>query len=169
MRNTNALKLKNAQSGFSMIEVLISILVMSFGLLGIGGLMMSGVNNSTNSDLSSRATQSANEIMDAMRANAGLNTPTNSAYIIGYGTALTTLTGTAPENIDRTQWLTELRRLPAGDGKIERDVAADNTYKITVRYANCVGTLNQTQKDACTNASALNTTHLREIVYKFKI
>jgi type IV pilus assembly protein PilV len=163
---------KGTQAGFSMIEVLISILVMSFGLLGIGGLMMSGVNNSTGSDLASRATQSASEIMDAMRANSALNTAANSRYIVGYGTTLTSLAGTQPENVDRRQWLTTLRRdLPGGDGKIERDpdVNVSNGYIITVQFVNCIGTLNATEKTACVNASNSNTTHIRQLPFKFKI
>jgi type IV pilus assembly protein PilV len=172
MKRALAKDLPHSQSGFSMIEVLISILVMSFGLLGIGGLMMSGVNNSTGSDLASRATQSASEIMDAMRANSALNTATNSKYILGYGTSLTSLSGTAPENVDRLQWLTTLRRdLPGGDGKIERDpdVNVTNGYIVTIQFVNCIGTLNATEKTACVNASNSNTTHIRQIPFKFKI
>lgn len=172
MRHATTQRLKKIQSGFSMIEVLISILVMSFGLLGIGGLMVSGMNNSTGSDLASRATQSASEIMDAMRANSALNLPTNSKYIVGYNTTLTSLSSSAPEDVDRRQWLTTLRSgLPGGDGKIERDadVNVSNGYIVTIKFVNCMGTLNQTEKTACVNASTSNTTHIREIPFKFKI
>lgn len=163
--------MKKSQSGFSLVEILISILVMSFGLLGIGGLMMSGINNSTGSDLSSRATQSASEIMDAMRANSALNTPTNSQYIVGYGTTIATWkTSTAPEDVDRFNWLTTVRRdLPGGDGKIARDPDVTNGYIVTIKYVNCIGTLNETEKKACVDASNVNTTHIRSMEFKFKI
>lgn len=172
MRHATTQQLKKTQSGFSMIEVLISIIVMSFGLLGIGGLMVSGVNNSTGSDLASRATQSASEIMDAMRANSALNTPTNSKYIVGWGTTLTSLSSAAPEDVDRLQWLTTLRRdLPGGDGNIQRDtdVNVTNGYIVTVRFVNCIGTLNTTEKQACVDASNTNVSHIRVMPFKFKI
>jgi type IV pilus assembly protein PilV len=160
--------MKKSQLGFSMIEVLISILVMSFGLLGIGGLMMSGVNNSTGSDLASRATQSANEMMDAMRANSSANTATSSTYLWpNWGTSTSTLTGTTAADTDRRQWLATLRTLPGGDGIIEREgTAADNRYRISVRYSNCMGTLNATEKVNCaaSNANSKNT-----LIFKFKI
>lgn len=146
-----------------MVEVLISILVMTFGLLGIGGLMMSGINNSTNSDLASRASQSASEIMDAMRAN-----PDNaSAYLTNFGTDPAGLTGDLPQNTDRKQWLEALRRLPGGDGAITTDTttADPNDYIVTVRYANCIGTLNDAEKTSCINASGQN----RPLVFYFKI
>ena len=150
-----------------MVEVLISILVMTFGLLGISGLMMKGVDNSTGSDLASHASQSASEIMDAMRANSKVNTATNSTYLTTYNTPTSTLTGTLPENTDRLQWLQAIRRLPGGDGKIERDAAVVNGYIVTVRFANCIGTLSQTEKDKC--VAAFNNGEKREIAFKFKI
>ena len=170
MRITTA-RFKKLQYGFSMVEVLISMLVMSFGLLGISGLMMSGINNSTGSDLASRASQSASQMMDAMRANATLNTPTDSKYLTAYGTALTDLSSSAPEDADRYEWLKALRQLPGGNGKIERDpdTTVTNGYIITVKFVNCLGTLNATEKAACVDASDANTTHIREIPFKFKI
>lgn len=162
--------MKKSQQGFSMVEVLISILVMSFGLLGIGGLMMSGVNNSTGSDLASRATQSANEMMDAMRANSAANTSTSSTYLWpNWSASTSTLTGgTTTADTDRLQWLNTLRTsLPAGDGIIEREgLAADNRYKISVRYMNCMGTLNADQKASCANSG---TNSKNTLIFKFKI
>lgn len=158
-------KTEAPQRGFSLIEVLISIIVMTFGLLGISGLMMKGVSNSTGSELASRASQSASEIMDAMRAN-----PANaSAYQINFGTNPNTLTGTTPADTDRKQWLEALQRLPGGDGEIKTDVATTdpNDYIVTVRFANCIGTLSDAEKAKC--AAATNNGEKTEIIFKFKI
>lgn len=172
--STSTLKLvmKKSQQGFSMVEVLISILVMSFGLLGIGGLMMSGVNNSTGSDLASRATQSANEMMDAMRANSAANTPASSTYLWpNWGASTTTLIGgTTTADTDRLQWLNTLRTsLPGGDGIIQREQPLDtgnNRYQISVSYRNCMGTLNADQKASCANSG---TNSRNTLIFKFKI
>lgn len=163
---------RGAQAGFSMIESLVSILLMTIGLLGVGALMMSGVNNATGFDLSSRASQAANEIMDAMRANA-----TNAKdYITAYGTAPASLTGTTPAAADRNQWLTNVQRLPGGDGSI---VYADSTsacatsslsacdYIVSIRFANCLGTLSAVQLAACTSVASDN--EKRTISFRFRI
>lgn len=153
------------QRGFSLIEVLISIIVMTFGLLGISGLMMKGVSNSTGSELASRASQSASEIMDAMRAN-----PTNaSTYLTNFGTNPNSLTGTTPSETDRKQWLEALQRLPGGDGEIKADTTTTDTndYIVTVRFANCIGTLSDAEKTKC--ATATNNSDKAEIIFKFKI
>lgn len=152
---------KKTSRGISLIEVLISIVVMTFGLLGISGLMMAGVNNSTGSDLASRANQSAIEIMDAMRANRG-----NAAnYVIAYTTLTSTLTGTTPQDVDRKQWREIIERLPGGGGAIETVAGTANTYKVLVRFSNCLGTLSADEKTKC----ASSTVGRREIEYTFQI
>lgn len=160
------------QSGFSMIETLISLLLMTIGLLGVGALMMSGVNNAAGADLSSRASQAANEIMDAMRANAA----NAKDYITPYGTAPSSLTGTAPANADRAQWLTNVQRLPGGDGRIAyADAAAACAtaaqsacdYIVSIRFANCLGTLSADELAKCTAVSSNN--EKRTISFRFRI
>jgi type IV pilus assembly protein PilV len=153
--------MKKSQQGISLIEVLISIIVMTFGLLGISGLMMSGVNNSTGSDLASRANQSASEIMDAMRANRG----NAASYVITYGTATTTITGTTTADTDRKQWREAIERLPAGASEITATAVA-NTYIVKIKFANCLGTLNEVEMTACKNNAA---TSRREIIYTFQV
>lgn len=150
------------QSGFSLVEVLVSLLLMTIGLLGISGLMLSGVNNSTGFDLASRANQSANQIMDAMRANSA----NAAAYVTAYGTDLTTLTATAPAENDRKRWLEMVRRLPGGDGRITTGVTAGE-YIVTVRYSNCLGSLSTDEQTACTSPSA--DSGKREISFPFRI
>lgn len=165
MKNSKSAPVRSVkvQTGFSLVEVLVSLLLMTIGLLGISGLMLSGVNNSTGSDLASRANQSANQIMDAMRANS-----TNAgAYVTAYGTDPTTLTGTAPAVSDRRQWLQMVRRLPGGDGRIEADAAVLGQYVITVRYSNCLGSLSTVEQSACASPAA--DSDKREISFRFRI
>ncbi len=155
-----------------MVEVLVSLLLMTLGLLGIGGLLLSGVNNTTGFDLASRASQSASEIMDAMRANSN----NASAYITEYGTKPSTLTATSPASADRKQWLEAINRLPGGDGQIKY---ADETsacavalasiceYEVTVRFSNCIGSLSKAEFDNCVAAS--NNNEKRPVTFRFRI
>jgi type IV pilus assembly protein PilV len=163
MKSNNFKNRANRKSalGFSLIEVLISIIVMTFGLLGISGLMMSGVNNSTGSDLASRASQSATEIIDAMRSNRG-----NAAnYVTAIGTKSSDITGTTVADKDRQAWLLALERLPGGAGEIDIVPGTTNIYKVTVRFANCIGTLSEAETKACKDGFG----EKREIPFTFQI
>jgi type IV pilus assembly protein PilV len=57
------------QTGFSMIEVLVSILVASFGILGILGMQLMSVQTAHSSQQRSVAALLAMNMMDRMRAN----------------------------------------------------------------------------------------------------
>jgi type IV pilus assembly protein PilV len=52
-----------------MLEVLVSLLIMSFGLLGLAGMRLNNIKNNQNSGVRSIATQQAYDMADRMRAN----------------------------------------------------------------------------------------------------
>jgi type IV pilus assembly protein PilV len=56
-------------SGFTLIEVLITVLVVSIGLLGLAGLQISGLRANMGSEARSKATIMANDIAERMHAN----------------------------------------------------------------------------------------------------
>ena len=56
-------------SGFTMLEVLISIVVIAFGMLGIAGLQAFALKNSQSASLRSVATVLASDLIDRMQAN----------------------------------------------------------------------------------------------------
>lgn len=57
------------QSGFTMLEVLVAIVVLAFGLLGLAGLQADGLRNNTSAYMRSQATLMAYDMLDRMRAN----------------------------------------------------------------------------------------------------
>ena len=57
------------QSGFTMLEVLVAIVVLSFGLLGLAGLQADGLRNNTSAYLRTQANLLAYDMLDRMRAN----------------------------------------------------------------------------------------------------
>ncbi|MBT8087038.1 MAG: type IV pilus modification protein PilV [Gammaproteobacteria bacterium] len=61
---------RRRQQGFTLIEVLVALLILSFGLLGIANLQLGGVSKSRNSFERSQAILLANEIVERIRANA---------------------------------------------------------------------------------------------------
>jgi type IV pilus assembly protein PilV len=72
-------------SGFTIVEVLVSLVILSIGLLGIAKLVLYSAHSNDSAYLRSQATQLAYEILDNMRANptaVGLgsyNTPLSAA------------------------------------------------------------------------------------------
>ena len=60
---------ESKESGFTLLEVLVAVLVFSFGMLGIAGLMSISVKNNHNGYLRSQANFLAENMVDRMRAN----------------------------------------------------------------------------------------------------
>ncbi|GAA4819547.1 type IV pilus modification protein PilV [Marinicella pacifica] len=115
--------MKNKDDGFTLLEVLIAIVVFSFGLLGIAGMMTISVRNNHNGYLRSQANFLAENMLDRMRANP--NGLWNSFYA---GTATPGATAcdlATPCNYqqlaqyDMQQWARSLQlALPSGQGTI---------------------------------------------------
>jgi len=70
-----------AQRGFTLLEVLIAVVVLSIGLLGIATLQMTGVKQTHNSQLRASAAALAQEMADRMRANP--SAAENGDYNVG--------------------------------------------------------------------------------------
>ena len=62
--------IKNKQKGFTLIEAMIAVVVFSFGLLGVAGVMLVAVKSNHNGYMRSQATFLAHSIVDAMRRNS---------------------------------------------------------------------------------------------------
>ena len=57
------------QTGFSLIEILISLLILSIGLLGLGGLQLSSLKGANNAHFRTVASLAVTDLIDRMRAN----------------------------------------------------------------------------------------------------
>lgn len=62
-------QLRKKQSGFSLIEVLISVIILSMGLLGLGGLHLTSLQSANNAHFRTTASIAATELADRMRLN----------------------------------------------------------------------------------------------------
>lgn len=147
--------LKNSQTGFSMIEVLVTLVILSFGLLGVAGLLVSGVSNAASSEAMSKASQLAADMADRIRANPVVAVSATSQYITTYAEGPPTSPTSIAER-DKKEWLEALAaQLPQGDGKITNTVSAgQRKIEIEVRWSNCMGTLSDAARTLCTDNSA---------------
>jgi type IV pilus assembly protein PilV len=153
-------KIKRAQGGFSLIEVLVTMLVLAFGLLGVAGLMLGGVSNAANSESRSKASMLAADMADRMRANpAEARTSGSPKYVrLTYDAALPTASTTA--TIDMISWVDAIsKQLPEGGGRIIQTVLTANgvniyKYAIEIRWSGCSGTLDDTARANCAAGNA---------------
>jgi type IV pilus assembly protein PilV len=120
------------QAGASLLEVLIAILVMSFGLLALGGLIAKAQQHVKMSQFQSVGMQLASELGERMRGNVSAfergEYRRTAAYSAGSVTvpkcAASLCTSAEIAAIDLAQWTQELRqRLPGGDAFVRRDAA----------------------------------------------
>lgn len=70
---TRAGRSGNAQGGFSLIEVLISMLVIGFGLLGLAMMQTLSVRFAQSANYRTQATNLAYDLLDQIRANRALS------------------------------------------------------------------------------------------------
>ena len=61
--------MRGAAAGFTLLEVLIAIVVVAFGLLGLAGLQVFALKNNTSASQRVTATNLATDIIDRMKAN----------------------------------------------------------------------------------------------------
>lgn len=76
---------KHYSSGFTLLEILVAIIILSFGLLGMVGIQAMALKSNNDAKQQSAAVQLAGEYSDMMRGNkaiAVVTTPANNPYLI---------------------------------------------------------------------------------------
>lgn len=153
--------------GFSLIEVMIAVLVLSIGLLGMAALQGLSLQNNRNANYRSQATNLSYELIDSMRGNRD--------RLTAFSTALNSWTATCPAAMteavpaaclgsdvdavacDIARWRDRLcRELPNGRGRlvgtpgpitgttavggaISVDICWADNLRTYVASANCTG------------------------------
>jgi type IV pilus assembly protein PilV len=121
-----ALALRHRQAGLSLVEVLVTVVLVSIGLLGIAGLQLTSVRNTNSAGQRFQATVLAEDIVERMRANRAQ--AVTGRYQLAVGGAVGSV-GLARE--DLLAWRAALAELPGGDGGVD---FIDNEATVTVRW-----------------------------------
>ncbi|QSA96725.1 type IV pilus modification protein PilV [Methylococcus sp. EFPC2] len=123
------LNLRRIQSGFTLLEVLVAVLVLSIGLLGLAGLQAHGLKTNHSAYLRSQASMLAYDILDVLRSDR--QAALNGGYNLALGDAAPS-GGTVPQS-QLNNWLTERveRRLPQGDGAVQ---VSSGRVTITIQW-----------------------------------
>lgn len=121
------------ENGFSLIEVLVTLVVIALGLLGFAGLQTYSLQSNRISMQNSLATMQAYSIIDSIRANrvAALGSSYNQDYTATTCAAPSTSGSVAA--VDLAAWNAALAcNLTSGQGKIT--VANDGTITIWIKW-----------------------------------
>lgn len=148
---------RSLQNGFSLIEVLVSIVIIAVGILGIAGLQVISIQQNRSALVRAEATKYAADILDRARVNKGLD----------YAPVALTTDPTAPtdcrlglcnqtqmKDFDVNYWKCSINHknsagavfaactglgfaaadnfIPGGQGGIA--ITADSVYEVTVRW-----------------------------------
>lgn len=115
------------QNGFSMLEALITLVIVSIGLLGIAGIIAHSLKVNQGAQVRSQASWLANDIIDRMRANRA--TAAGGAYELAECDAAPAAGGSVAGD-DLNDWCLALAAaLPAGTGAVN---IAGNLVTVTV-------------------------------------
>lgn len=142
------------ERGFSLLEVMIALLVLSIGLLGLAGLQTFSLKYNHQSYERTQATMMINEMIDRMRANPTAvlsgtfdSVPQTNSYsgYASFGSCPTTCTAPELANYDIYTWKKRIQdagMLAAGEGGISVDPAT-GLFTLTVQWKEDENTLQQ--------------------------
>lgn len=143
------MQLKNTQKGFTLVEILVSVLILAIGLLGLASLQLFSLQQNVSANNRSVATMKAFEIADKMMANSN----SLNSYVVSAGapaSASACSSDCSPASMaayDLAEWKCSLGRwneegactdlgitgpLPLGDGTITSD--GNNFFTITITW-----------------------------------
>lgn len=129
------MKVVRDNRGFTLLEVLVAVIVLSIGLLGAAALNVTSIRFNHGSLLHSQASLLAVEIVERMRLNAAqaragvydfalndpLPTTTNDCEAVGVNCTPSQLA-----NFDRARWAARMSALlPGGDAAVATDATVD--------------------------------------------
>jgi len=139
----------HAQTGVSMIESLVAILVLAIGVMGLAGLQTRSLVETRLTNARANALLLANDLSERMRLNrtAALSAASTDRYDLIFGGSITgsppdcvanTCTANNLRAFDLNEWTRNLRQLlPGGEARIDPPNAAGQ-IRITFRWRNNV-------------------------------
>jgi len=124
------MRLRKTHQGSSLLEVLISVVILSVGLLGLAALQMASQKNNHSAQFRTFAVVQVYSLIDRMRLNK----------LESYGLVMTSTAPVGPlrKDTDLSAWISELNALlPAGAGEV---TVNGNIVSVAVRWDDTRGT-----------------------------
>lgn len=117
------------QGGFSLIEVLISVLILAIGLLGAAAIQLNALKFTDSSTLLSQASFIAYDMMDRIRANPDANYAVPNLTGVANGTFLN-----APRDQDLSDFAANIQALAGANGLGSSITVNGRVVTITVQW-----------------------------------
>jgi type IV pilus assembly protein PilV len=146
MTPRNLTHVRSRSAGFTLVETLVAVLVLSIGLLGVAALQLSSLRSNATATQRTQATFLAHDITDRMRANRAAAV-TDSAYLVTFAEfaaiPVPAVGGATLAERDLSQWKEQIlavlpRDTTAGaepDAQISRPAgAAPGEFEISIRW-----------------------------------
>lgn len=137
-RTSTRLRGRRAQHGFTLLEALVSLVILSIGLLGVAKLVVGAVHADDSAYMRGQATQLAYQMLDSMRANRPA--VSDNAYAGAAANSDCVTAACSPDTLaaeDLYEWQQRLAQaLPSGTGivAIAPDVNGYPVATITVGW-----------------------------------
>ncbi len=152
---------RSTQTGMTLIEVLVSVLILAIGLLGAAAIQLNALKYTDSAAMTSQASFIAYDMMDRIRANVDGNASSNGVNDVLGSYALASLSGAPAANLNnaRDQDLYDFKAnitAFAGDnGANSKIVIAKPVVTITIEWddARAVGSSAQATGDASNPAT----------------
>ncbi|MEG5264731.1 type IV pilus modification protein PilV [Pseudomonas sp. JDS28PS106] len=129
---------RRRQHGMTLIEVLVSVLILAIGLLGAAAIQLNALKYTDSATLSSQASFIAYDMMDRIRANVDGNATANGSadvlttYLLRSISSAPTGTQTNAKDQDLADFRANVERLPGGTGSI--NVETNRFVTVTVGW-----------------------------------
>lgn len=135
-----------------MIEVLVSMIILSIGLLGIAAMQTQGVRFNHDAQIRTQATVLAYDMIERMRMTRASNVNDNVALYEAGDPDVNCDLGLSTIQNDLACWYDDLTaRLPGGTGSITQDTTNTNLYVIELTWFDRESNKPSTEA-ACTTA-----------------
>lgn len=124
--------------GFTLVEILVALLLVSIGFLGMLGMQSFSLQQSQDTYFANKANYLARELADKVR----LNSSVVSDYAVDTSTAPSSITNCTNSNCSSTQmadydkaiWADSVKKLPNGRGVVTFDAAEPNSLQILISW-----------------------------------
>lgn len=153
------MKFQSKESGSTLIEILITVLLLATGLLAMGALQTRSLQFNQSASMRSQANIFAYDIVDRIRLNRGEKSANVTAYNVDYDA--TSPSSNAHAGADITAWRDAMKKvLPDAKGKIS---CANAASVITTRI--CTISIKWSEASLFGEHSADNSDGQTELIY----
>jgi type IV pilus assembly protein PilV len=171
------MRVKKKIVGASLLEVLIAIVIMSFGLLALAGMTTASLQYSKIAQFQTIGIQLSVDVADRMRANSdgfvansyNKTTPYSSvtaAITVPTCAVAAACTPAEIASIDLAQWRNALRTsMPGGDAFVRRDTANPLAVDIWIMWTDVGLATNLAANGACPAAALVGVTDTPRCLY----